>query len=153
MQIKRIVLWKKYYDTNLAQLILNSSDVNYTDKELWNDFDERFIITSITPTGNEEVNQEGVTVYKSDHNISSIYAFSSMFYTKLTETKKSQSYELVKKWTKNVNIFEKEFIFIPINIGSHWSLVCIVRPGCIRNEVFLFYQIPLLNYHYLLLIV
>lgn len=34
----------------------------------------------------------------------------------------------VTKWTKNVNIFEKDFIIIPINEQSHWFLVIICYP-------------------------
>jgi sentrin-specific protease 7 len=68
------------------------------------------------------------------HNASPVYAFSSMFYTKLTEIETSDKtvlHDKVKRWTKNVDIFSKEFIFIPINIGAHWSLVCVVRPGAL----------------------
>lgn len=70
------------------------------------------------------------------HNASPIYAFSSMFYTKLTEIAGADSaliHSMVKRWTKNVDIFSKDFIFIPINIGAHWSLVCVVRPGALIN--------------------
>lgn len=35
----------------------------------------------------------------------------------------------VKNWTKNVNIFEKDFIVIPINENSHWFLAIICFPG------------------------
>jgi hypothetical protein len=27
----------------------------------------------------------------------------------------------VRRWTKSVNIFEKDFIIVPINKKSHWS--------------------------------
>lgn len=52
------------------------------------------------------------------------YVFNTFFYTsltKLTDTYKNEEmrskfrHDRVKKWTKNVNIFEKDFIFIPIN--------------------------------------
>ena len=38
-------------------------------------------------------------------------------------------------WTakKNINIFEKKFIFIPINKDLHWSLCVVVNPGAIEN--------------------
>ena len=26
----------------------------------------------------------------------------------------------VKRWTKNVNIFDKDFVIVPINESSHW---------------------------------
>ena len=42
----------------------------------------------------------------------------------------------VKKWTKNVNIFDKDFIVVPINDCDHWFVVIICYPGltCQRNE-------------------
>lgn len=37
-------------------------------------------------------------------------------------------HDRVKKWTKDVNIFEKDFIAIPINMDAHWFLVIICFP-------------------------
>ena len=68
-------------------------------------------------------------------NYSRIHVFSSLFYTKLTEdSRENEGYELVKRWTKNVDIFEKEFLVIPINFANHWSLVVIVRPSICMEE-------------------
>lgn len=62
--------------------------------------------------------------YVSEKDRRRSYLFSTFFYTRLTtliggndQTKpKSQCrHDRVKKWTKNVNIFEKDFIFVPIN--------------------------------------
>ena len=34
------------------------------------------------------------------------------------------------KWTKDFNIFEMDFVIIPMNFSNdHWSLAVIVRPG------------------------
>lgn len=42
---------------------------------------------------------------------SRIHVFNSMFYTKLCQDKRiSDGYELVKRWTKNVNIFDKDIL-------------------------------------------
>lgn len=35
----------------------------------------------------------------------------------------------VKNWTKNVNLFEKDFIIVPINENCHWFLAIICFPG------------------------
>mmetsp|Transcript_12245 Transcript_12245/g.18544 ORF Transcript_12245/g.18544 Transcript_12245/m.18544 type:complete len:912 (+) Transcript_12245:210-2945(+) len=74
----------------------------------------------------------------SAHNTAPVYAFSCMFYTKLTELPKytkESAYGMVKRWTKNVDIFSKDFVFFPINIGAHWSLVCVVRPGNLYEDL------------------
>ncbi|XP_053201205.1 sentrin-specific protease 6-like isoform X2 [Panonychus citri] len=69
------------------------------------------------------------------------YIFSTFFYYKLThrtrvsetQTQDNQSlsdkyYNRVKNWTKNINIFEKDFIIIPINKSCHWFLAIICYP-------------------------
>jgi len=46
-------------------------------------------------------------------------------------------YERVKKWTKKVNLFEKDFIVVPINEHAHW-FVCVIcfpgQTGCVRAD-------------------
>ena len=73
------------------------------------------------------------------------HIFSTFFYKRLTmrtkntltgSTCKNSSssadirYDRVKRWTKNVNIFEKDFVIIPINQHSHWFVAVICFPGC-----------------------
>lgn len=38
-------------------------------------------------------------------------------------------HQRVQKWTKNINIFEKDFIIVPINRHLHWFLAIICFPG------------------------
>ncbi len=40
----------------------------------------------------------------------------------------------VKKWTRNINIFEKDFVVIPINKSAHWYLAIICYPSLITPE-------------------
>ena len=66
----------------------------------------------------------------SDHNKSRIHVFSCLFYSKLCEaTNDASSHALVTRWTKNVNLFDKDFVLVPVNMSYHWSLTVIVRPG------------------------
>jgi sentrin-specific protease 7 len=62
------------------------------------------------------------------------YIFSQFFYKRLTTFTKDQSLKLtaaqkrharVASWTKNVNLFEKDNIIIPINENQHWFLAII----------------------------
>lgn len=41
----------------------------------------------------------------------------------------------VKNWTerKEINVFQKKLIFIPINKNLHWSLAVVVNPGEIER--------------------
>lgn len=38
-------------------------------------------------------------------------------------------YDRVRKWTKKVNLFEKDFIVVPINEHAHWFVCVICFPG------------------------
>ncbi|XP_026854230.2 sentrin-specific protease 3a [Electrophorus electricus] len=53
-----------------------------------------------------------------------VYFFNSFFYDKL----RTKGYEGVKRWTKNVDIFQKKYLLIPIHLEVHWSLVCVNIP-------------------------
>lgn len=69
------------------------------------------------------------------------HIFSSFFYNRLTTNSKTSApgeqkltaaqkrHERVKNWTKNVNLFEKDYIVIPINEQSHWFLAIICFPA------------------------
>lgn len=52
------------------------------------------------------------------------YIFSQFFYTRLA----ADGHAGVKKWSKNVNLYEKDFIIVPIIIGNHWILAVICFP-------------------------
>lgn len=70
------------------------------------------------------------------------HIFSTFFYKRLTtmpsrsrpdkdaakQTAAQKRHSRVKNWTKNVNIFEKDYIVIPINEQSHWFLAIICFP-------------------------
>jgi len=46
-------------------------------------------------------------------------------------------YDRVRKWTKKVNLFDKDFIVVPINEHAHWFVCVICYPGqlgCVRSE-------------------
>ena len=58
-------------------------------------------------------------------NFRPVYAFSSFFYPNLRD----KGYEAIKKWTKNVDIFEQALILIPVHLDmkgpDHWCLATI----------------------------
>lgn len=74
---------------------------------------------------------------------SKTHVFSTFFYKRLTtmSTRNRQSdkdvkltpsqkrHARVKNWTKSVNLFEKDYIIIPINEQSHWFLAIICFPA------------------------
>jgi sentrin-specific protease 7 len=67
------------------------------------------------------------------------HIFSQFFYKRLTtmnkekdnrnQTAAQKRHARVSTWTKNVNLFEKDFIIVPINEQSHWFLAIICFPN------------------------
>ncbi|KAG0454920.1 hypothetical protein HPP92_024212 [Vanilla planifolia] len=65
------------------------------------------------------------------------YFFNSFFFRKLADLDKNPAsisegraaFQRVRKWTRKVNIFEKDYLFIPVNFNLHWSLLVICHPG------------------------
>mmetsp|Transcript_3548 Transcript_3548/g.9364 ORF Transcript_3548/g.9364 Transcript_3548/m.9364 type:complete len:1591 (-) Transcript_3548:489-5261(-) len=73
-------------------------------------------------------------IWRHDNPITSpVYFFTSHFFTTLLE----EGPEAVSSWTskKGIDIFEKDFVFLPINESLHWSLCVIVNPGFIMNAL------------------
>ncbi|XP_058786266.1 probable ubiquitin-like-specific protease 2B isoform X2 [Vicia villosa] len=67
--------------------------------------------------------------------------FNSFFFRKLADLDKNPSsasdgkaaFLRVRKWTRKVNLFEKDYIFIPVNFNLHWTLIVICHPGEVVN--------------------
>ncbi|KAG2187689.1 hypothetical protein INT44_005379 [Umbelopsis vinacea] len=59
-----------------------------------------------------------------------VHIFNSFFYKRLTQRnrnsrKEENVYDRVKKWTAKMNLFDKSYVFIPINENWHWYLAII----------------------------
>ena len=69
---------------------------------------------------------------ESNNPDSDVHFFTSHFMTTL----KDEGPEAVSSWTakKNINIFKKKFVFIPVNADLHWSLCVVVNAGLIANS-------------------
>lgn len=55
--------------------------------------------------------------YKLDKNLRNLDLYALM------------NHEKVKKWTKDTDIFSKDYIFIPVHMDLHWSLIIVCNPG------------------------
>ncbi|NWT55113.1 SENP7 protease, partial [Erythrocercus mccallii] len=67
------------------------------------------------------------------------HIFSSFFYKCLTRTEKNSERDVkvsvaqrrhrrVRTWTRHINIFNKDYIFVPVNEESHWYIAVICFP-------------------------
>ncbi|XP_039612283.1 sentrin-specific protease 2 isoform X1 [Polypterus senegalus] len=50
-----------------------------------------------------------------------VYAFNTFFFPKLC----AGGYQAVRRWTKGMDIFEKDVIFVPLHLGVHWCLAVV----------------------------
>ncbi|XP_028075842.1 probable ubiquitin-like-specific protease 2B isoform X1 [Camellia sinensis] len=65
------------------------------------------------------------------------FFFNSFFFRKLIDLDKDPpssfegraAFQRVRKWTRKVNLFEKDYVLIPVNFNYHWSLIVICHPG------------------------
>ncbi|XP_062378897.1 sentrin-specific protease 6 isoform X1 [Sardina pilchardus] len=69
------------------------------------------------------------------------HIFSTFFYKHLTQGRqrgggtngkqplKKRRHDRVKSWTRHVDLFEKDFLFVPINKSAHWFLAIVCFPG------------------------
>ncbi|POW10194.1 hypothetical protein PSTT_06227 [Puccinia striiformis] len=69
--------------------------------------------------------------------VTSIHLFNSFFFQKLSGCKskektaagEAEAYAGVRKWTKGINVFQKDFLVIPINEHMHWYFMIVANPG------------------------
>ena len=59
-------------------------------------------------------------------------AFNTLFYQKILKG----GHESVKRWTKHVDIFGFELIFVPIHLVDHWCLAVVDM----QNRTLLYYD-------------
>ncbi|KAJ3321207.1 hypothetical protein HDV06_004550 [Boothiomyces sp. JEL0866] len=59
--------------------------------------------------------------------------FNSFFFEQLMSSKDDRkfefAYERIRKWTNRVDIFEKDYLVIPVNENLHWYLAVVYNPG------------------------
>ncbi|XP_039527474.1 sentrin-specific protease 6 isoform X3 [Pimephales promelas] len=75
------------------------------------------------------------------------HVFSSFFYKRLNQRERrnaadtsslpiqKRKHNRVKTWTRHVDLFQKDFIFVPINESAHWYLAVICFPGLEKAHV------------------
>ncbi|XP_060840031.1 uncharacterized protein LOC132921177 [Rhopalosiphum padi] len=154
-QVNKILCLKKNDEEEIKKLEKEQQDehdrrVNNT-TILEDKLGERFSVIKIIDykmlNSNEFVNDILIEFYLdywynhklSDEDRNRTYVFSTFFYTNLAKSFNTSDYPShytasqirhakVRKWTKNVDIFKKDFIFVPINENYHWFMAVICYP-------------------------
>ncbi|KAK1403326.1 ubiquitin-like-specific protease 1D [Heracleum sosnowskyi] len=108
----------------------NSVEICYTDMECL--APETYLTSTIMNFYIRYLQQPTFTT--ENDRCSSYHFFTTYFYEKLKAAVENMKNDMEKKyakfrrWWKGVNIFEKAYIFLPINENHHWSLVIICIP-------------------------
>jgi sentrin-specific protease 7 len=63
-----------------------------------------------------------------------IYDKDSLWLVEQVRTKVKESYKNVKRWTKKIDIFEKEMLVYPINAFKHWFCILVLRPNSLISN-------------------
>lgn len=60
-----------------------------------------------------------------------VHFFNSFFYDKLRQkpTNGSSAFDGVRSWTSKIDLFDFDYVFLPVNEYMHWYLVIIANPG------------------------
>lgn len=55
-----------------------------------------------------------------------VHFFNTFFYSTLMRNRRKMDYDAVKRWTKNVDIFNVPYTIVPINNDAHWyfAIIC-----------------------------
>ncbi|XP_040571820.1 uncharacterized protein [Lepeophtheirus salmonis] len=64
---------------------------------------------------------------KAENKFPKVYAFNTFFYPKLM----SGGHQVLRRWTRKVDIFSYDIILVPVHLGVHWCLATIDfrKPG------------------------
>ena len=63
------------------------------------------------------------------------YFFNSYFFERLTKNVKGRgiNFDAVSRWTKNIDIFNRDFVVVPVNENLHWYLAIICNLQNLRS--------------------
>ncbi len=116
-----------------TELLLSFLRGDYSDRILVEKFSQDMTINKFKSLAPEKwLNDEVINFYFNmlteacNHHKLGIHCFSSFFFIKLLVEKNGYHFNKVKRWTKKIDIFALNKIFIPVNItNTHWGLVLI----------------------------
>ncbi len=67
-----------------------------------------------------------------------VHFFNSYFYERLTKPEKGTkaiNYAAVQKWTRNIDIFSRDFVVVPVNENLHWYVAIICNLPYLRRKL------------------
>ncbi|CAM9497083.1 unnamed protein product, partial [Discosporangium mesarthrocarpum] len=89
-----------------------------------------FLNDSLVDLKLKYMQREGLLAEMGPHDSAMFQVLSSHFFTKLREGSQyrfQETYNNVKSWTKNMDLFSKKFVLVPIAENLHWSMAVLVN--------------------------
>ncbi|KAL0563850.1 hypothetical protein V5O48_018212, partial [Marasmius crinis-equi] len=76
-------------------------------------------------------------IYESNPELAKqIHVFNSFFYKKLDKKNIEEGYRAVARWTSKMDIFQAQYIIIPVHESLHWYLAVIYQPQLVLEPPF-----------------
>lgn len=86
--------------------------------------DDEFLNDTLIGFFSRYVQHQGERIHPD--RVRNMHFFNSYFFESLTrDGKRKVNHSAVAKWTKNINLFKRDFVIVPINENLHWFLVII----------------------------
>ena len=63
-----------------------------------------------------------------EEDLQKVYVFDTTFFKRMVVS------EVNLNWTRNVETFKKELLFVPCCRGNHWFLIVVVKPGEVASN-------------------
>ena len=63
-----------------------------------------------------------------EEDLQKVYVFDTTFFKRLEDS------GVDLKWTRNVETFKKDLVFVPCCCGNHWFLIVVVKPGQVATN-------------------
>lgn len=74
---------------------------------------------------NDELINAYLGILKRDLNAKDVTLFNTFFFAKLGALNKIFYFDAVSRWTKTVDIFQQNYLLVPVHLGTHWILVVV----------------------------
>ena len=78
---------------------------------------------------------------KLDHVLKQkVHVFDTHFYDQLTKKNANGKHDNVAKWTKDIDLFKKQLIVIPVCQNLHWFTILAINPGVITVMTVMYFM-------------
>ncbi|XP_042353963.1 sentrin-specific protease 5-like isoform X2 [Plectropomus leopardus] len=115
------------YGTSIVQKPVSSFQVVYKKHTLT--LDDLFTLADQNWLNDQVMNMYGELIMESAHH--KVHFVNSFFHRQLM----TKGYDGVKRWTKQVDLFSKTLILVPIHLEVHW---CLVTADIVKKKICLY---------------